>query len=141
MTTPAHEQALNLHLVLFYPPHEPRRSDPHYKFFNAAKRRMKAKGLLRCAIPGCTFPGPIELHHAKVEFALQNGVDLALFNEEYGLHLDDEGFLRYIEEEGNLEPLCPTHHRGALGVHCQPEPQWVALRVWQKGLPPPAHVG
>lgn len=137
-TTPAHNQPDTLHLVLFYPAHEPRKSDPNYRYFREAKTRMKKAGLLKCVVPGCGFPGPIELHHARVEFALQNGIDLQEFNTLYGLHLSDQEFLVYIESEGNLEPLCPTHHRGALGVHSMPEPQWVALRVWQKDLPPPA---
>lgn len=136
--TPAHEQGLDLNLTLYYPEHAPRKDDPNYKYFNAAKRRMKAKGLLVCAIKGCTQPAPIELHHSRVEFALQNGIDVEKFNELYGLHLDDTSFKVYIEEEGNLEPLCSLHHRGALGVHSMPEPQWRAFRVWRDGVEPPA---
>ncbi len=125
--------------MLFFTEHEPREQDPNYHFFNAARERMKGKGLLKCAIFGCLLTN-IELHHSLVEFALQNGVDLVKFNELYGLHLDDEGFAQFIEEEGNLEPLCMMHHRGIMGVHSLPEPQWNALRVWKDGLQPPAQV-
>ena len=135
--TEAHEQKLDIHLTLYYPEHPPRENDPHYHFFHAAHDRMKKAGLLKCAISGCTKTN-IELHHSLVEFALQNGIDLVKFNELYGMHLTDETFLQFIEEEGNLEPLCALHHRGVIGVHNLPEPQWNALRVWKEGLQPPA---
>lgn len=136
--TAAHDQFLSSRLIEHVPYHEPRETDPHYKLFNAAKRRMKRQGLLVCAIDGCTFPGPIELHHYKVEYAFQGGVDLAKFNRYYGLHLDDDAFRDYIEGEGNLEPLCPMHHRTNLGVHRMPEPLWSVLRVWKADMKPPA---
>lgn len=138
--TAAHEQPHELHTIEFYPEHEPREHDPHYRFFNAARRRLKEKGLLVCAIKSSQHSGTIELHHSLVEYALQNGVDLDKLNELYGLHLDDEAFKRWIEEEGNLEPLCTLHHRGALGVHCMTDPMWNALRVWKDELPPPSRV-
>jgi hypothetical protein len=136
----AHSQGFSLHLSLFYPDHEPREQDPHYPFFRAARRRIQAAGRLHCVIPGCHLAGAIELHHSKVEFALQNGIDVPEFNRLYGLHLDAASFLEWIEGEGNLEPLCVSHHRGALGVHCMPEPAWVAMRAWRQDLAPPARV-
>ena len=39
------------------------------------------------------------------------------------------GFKRYIEEEGNLEPLCTLHHRGQEGIHSLDEPTWNVLRT------------
>lgn len=135
----AHSEPLSLHLLCFYPEHEARASDPHYSYFRAAKRRLRAAGLLKCVVSSQQHAGQIELHHDKVEYALQNGVDLDKFNQFYGLHLaDEEAFLRFIEEEGNLEPLCTLHHRGLLGVHSLGVPQWNALRVWKDQLPPPA---
>lgn len=81
------------------------------------------------------------MHHSKVEFSLQGGVDLEKFNEAYGLHLaDDEAFRAYIEGPGNAEILCPTHHRTRLGVHELPEPLWLAIRVWRADMVPPAEV-
>ncbi len=139
--TDAHDQRTTIHLLEHIPQHEPRQSDPHYHLFNEAKRRMRAAGLLKCAIAGCTYPGPIELHHSKIEFSLQGGVDLDKFNRFYGLHLGSTAFADYIEGEGNLEPLCPTHHRTRLGVHELPEPFWQAIRVWRATLQPPAEVG
>ncbi len=139
--TDAHDQRTTVHLLEHIPQHEPREGDPHYHLFNEAKRRMKAAGLLKCAIAGCTYPGPIELHHSKIEFSLQGGVDLDKFNQFYGLHLSSTAFADYIEGEGNLEPLCSVHHRTRLGVHELPEPFWQAIRVWRADLLPPAEVG
>lgn len=139
VVTAAHDQSQTLHLIEHVPPHEPRSSDPHYAIFNQAKARMKRLGLLVCAIPGCTYTGPIELHHDKVEYAFQAGVDLDKFNEAYGLHLtDDEAFRAYIEGPGNLEPLCAVHHRCSEGIHALPGPLWGLLRVWRDGVDVPA---
>lgn len=138
--TDAHEQRTTIHLLCHYPAHDPRATDSHYHLFDAVKRRLKEEGLLKCAIDGCSFPGPIELHHDKIEYAMQGGVDLDKFNRLYGLHLDDASFKDYIESEGNLEPLCPVHHRTHMGVHALPAPLWQAVRVWKAQLPPPAEV-
>ena len=139
--TDAHDQRLTLHLLCHIPAHEPRESDPHYHLFNAAKQRLKKAGLMKCAIPDCKFPGPLELHHEKIEYSLQGGVDIDKFNELYGLHLDgDEAFRQYIESEGNLEILCAVHHRTHMGIHSLPGPLWGAIRVWKSGLQPPAEV-
>ena len=137
----AHDQKTTIHLLEHIPAHEPRESDPHYHLFNQVKARMKSAGLLKCAIFGCQYPGPIELHHSKIEFSLVGGVDLAKFNELYGLHLDDQSFQDYVESEGNLECLCSVHHRTRLGIHELPEPFWNAIRVWRGDLQPPAEVG
>lgn len=139
MTTPAHDAKLTLHLLTHVQAHEPRETDPHYALFMQAKARIEKLGLMKCAIPDCTFPGPMELHHDKVEFSEQGGVDLAKFNQYYGLHLaSDEDFKNYIEGEGNLDVLCSVHHRTYLGVHVLPGPFWNVLRVWKEGLKPPA---
>lgn len=138
--TDAHDQHETLHFLCHYPEHAPREQDPNYHLFNEARRRMKAAGLLKCVIEGCTYPGPIELHHAKIEFSLSSGVDLDKFNRLYGLHLSDEEFARYVEQEGNLEALCAVHHRTHMGVHALPGPLWAAIRVWKASLPPPAEV-
>lgn len=138
--TDAHDQRSTIHLLLHVPQHEPREADPQYAAFNEMKRRMKAAGLLVCRIPHCTLPGPIEVHHSEVEFAFQGGIDLALFNEAYGLHLDAAAFAAWVEGPGNAEPLCPVHHRGKLGVHDLPEPDWKLLRIWQTAMQPPAEV-
>lgn len=136
--TEAHDQTRTLHLVEHVPDHEARETDAHYHLFNEAKKRIKRQGLNVCAIAGCTYPGPMELHHRFVEHSLQGGVDIDKFNKLFGLHLDDEGFAQWIESPGNLEVLCPIHHRTRLGVHMIPGPEWEPLRMWKSDMAPPA---
>jgi hypothetical protein len=135
----AHDQAGSAHWIAHVPAHEPREGDPHYHLFHAAKERMRRLGLLRCAIPNCSFPGPIELHHTHVEFSLAGGVDLELASGAFGHHFEsDDDFAAWVESPGNLEPLCPVHHRTHLGVHVLPGPLWEPLRVWRADMAPPA---
>ena len=127
--TKAHEQEVQIRFIERWPAHEPREKDPHYKLFHQAKERLKRQGLLKCQVESDYHYGQIELHHDKVEFAHVNDIDLEKFNHAYGLHLTDEAFQEYVEQEGNLEPLCTLHHRGQEGVHSLPEPEWQVLRV------------
>ena len=140
--TPAHTDTLTLRLVVAFPAHEPRESDPHYAAFHAARRRLEKLGALRCWIDNADCgSGPIELHHDKVEFALANDVDVVKFDEAYGLHLKDENeFLDYINGEEGLLPLCPYHHRGHGGIHCLPMPLWNVHRYCRDGVAAPARV-
>ena len=135
--TPAHQQRLTLHLLEFFPEHEPREHDAHYAAFNAMKRRAKAAGLDKCVVCGKV---PVEWHHTLVEFAFQNGVDVAKLDTAFGLHLTEEEFADWVESPGNAEPLCVAHHRGAEAVHSLPEPIWNAVRTWRDDLPPPVQV-
>lgn len=127
--TKAHQQRVEIRFIENWPDHEPREQDPNYHLFNEAKRRLKRQGLLRCAVESDYHWGVIELHHSKVEYAHIGDIDLEKFNHAYGLHLTDEEFQQYVEQEGNLEPLCTLHHRGQEGVHSLPEPQWNVLRT------------
>lgn len=138
-TTGDDDQRQTLRLLWHYPAHEARATDPHYRVFEATRRRLRASTLWRCAVRGCTNTD-LEVHHSKVEFALQNGIDLGEFNAEYGLDLNAAQFHDFIQREGNAEVICALHHRGVLGVHVLPEPAWRALRVWKDDLPPPAIV-
>ena len=127
--TQAHESEVVIRLIERWPSHEPREQDPHYKLFHQAKARLKRQGLLVCQVQSDYHVGQIELHHNKVEFAHVHDIDLAKFNHAYGLNLTDEAFQEYVEQEGNLEPLCTLHHRGQEGVHSLPEPEWNVLRT------------
>lgn len=131
---------MSIRILEHIPSHEPRAGDKHYAAFNAARRRLKKAGLLKCVVCGSegTREQPIELHHSHVEFSFQNGVDVAKLNELYGLHLDETSFTDWINSPGNLEPLCLTHHRGLEAVHLLPEPVWNAVRIWRDDLPPVA---
>ena len=127
--TDAHHQEVTVRYIESWPAHEPRTSDPHYALFHLAKRRLKKAGLLKCNVTSDYHYGVIELHHDKVEYAHINDIDLGKFNEAYGLNLDDEQFQEYVEQEGNLEPLCTLHHRGQEGIHSLPTPTWNVLRT------------
>ena len=127
--TPAHDENVDIRFIERWPEHEPRAKDPYYKYFNQAKARMKKLGLYKCNVPSQYHYGQLEAHHVKVEFAHLNDVDVDKFNQAYGLHLDDDAFKKYVEEEGNLEILCVLHHRGQEGIHSLPDPEWNLLRI------------
>ena len=140
---PDHIQKETIHLLKTIPDHEPREGDPHYKIFNQTRDRMEKQGLLKCWIgDGTCSAGPIELHHSKVEFCFQNGVDLTKFEERFPEFVGktDEEFKAWIEGPGNLLGLCKKHHTGELGIHRIPYPDWEPLSFWQDGLVPPAKV-
>ncbi|ORV92837.1 hypothetical protein AWC11_07390 [Mycobacterium interjectum] len=61
--------------------------------------------------------GPLELHHAHVEFALQNGIDLKWLEADYPGISDPDSVGVWVESAANLEWLCRFHHRGHGGVH------------------------
>jgi hypothetical protein len=118
-----------------YPEHPARQDDPHYVDFNAYHRehRATARCLLgeRLGFDSCADaqgdPCPVadshatqaglELHHAHVEFSLQNGIDLALLEKDYPGISDPNSVGAWVESGANLEFLCAKHHRGPGGVH------------------------
>lgn len=120
--TDAHDQAETHRYAIHYPPHPARTDDPHYKDFEAYRRKTQAVaqcavGLHRGDFSECTADKPLELHHAHVEFALQNGVDLAWLEKDYpGVSNPDE-VGAWVESGANLTVLCVGHHRGHGGVH------------------------
>ena len=122
LETPAHDQGVTHHYVVHYPHHEPREHDPHYKDFNAYRRRTKAAAV--CAIGAhrndfseCSLSKPLELHHAHIEFSLQNGVDLKWLEADYPGVSDPSIVGAWVESAENLMWLCEAHHRGADGIH------------------------
>lgn len=139
MTTPAHQQAMTLHVVASIPEHDPREGDPAYHLFNDAKRRLKRQGLWRCIFNDSYCAGQPELHHEWLEFSQINASDPAKVSAALGLHLsDDRDFQAWAESPGNLEVLCVNHHRTALGVHVLPGPLWNANRFRKAGVEPAA---
>src|SRR5690348_18311380 len=88
--TAAHTQSVTHAYTVRYPDHAPRKSDPHYADFRAYKKKRRANGTYYCDfavqhrngdVSECQ--GQVECHHAHIEFALQNGVDLALLEKDY----------------------------------------------------------
>ena len=118
--TNAHDQKISNSYVVHYPPHEPRENDPHYKDFNAYRKRTKDTAV--CAIGGARkdfseCDGGLELHHAHIEFSLQNGVDLKWLEIDYPGISNPEEVGAWIESAQNLEWICEKHHRGVGGIH------------------------
>lgn len=130
-TVAAHIQAHTSHYEVHYPEHGSRPGDPHYKDFDHFHRTTKndpeiyqcAVGKRRGDFSDCTLVDaegkhiPLELHHTHIEWALQNGVDLGLLENQYpGISNADE-LGAWTESAANLEWLCQFHHRGHGGAH------------------------
>jgi len=121
----AHEQISTHSYLVHYPEHPARRDDPHYVDFNHIHAAWKKDpDLWQCAIgkhrndfSECSLDKPLELHHAHVEFSLQNGVDLAWLEADYPGVSDPATVGAWVETAANLVVLCVNHHRGAGGVH------------------------
>jgi hypothetical protein len=106
---PAHSQKITHSYTLFYPPHPARQEDPHYRDFEAYRRRTKdtaqcVVGVHRVDFSECH--GELELHHAHVEFSLQNGVDLAWLEKDYPGISDPDKVGAWVESADNLQWLC-----------------------------------
>lgn len=122
---PAHDQKTTHTYVVHFPAHEPREDDPHAADFREYKRRRKEDGTYHCDFAvqhrdgdftECDLTKPLEAHHTHVEFALQNGVDIALLEADFeGISQHDIG--AWIDSDANLTLLCVFHHRGHGGVH------------------------
>ncbi|MGH2870433.1 MAG: hypothetical protein ACRDNK_23050 [Solirubrobacteraceae bacterium] len=120
--TDAHTQKVTHSYVISYPAHEPRADDPHYRDFNEYRRRTKATAKCVYAVQTgdgseCDHEHPLELHHCHIEFALQNGVDLARLERVYPGVSDPDKVGAWVESAANLEWRCRWHHRGHGGVH------------------------
>jgi hypothetical protein len=118
--TPAHDQAFSHSYLVHYPAHPPRKSDPHYRDFEAYRKSHVKTA--KCAIGEhrndySECQGGLELHHAHVEFSLQNGVDLKWLEVDYPGISDPNTVGSWVESGENLIFLCEGHHRGAGGVH------------------------
>lgn len=75
----------------------------------------------------------MELHHAHVEFALQNSVDLAWLEKDYpGVSNPDE-VGAWVESGANFVWLCVAHHRGHSGAHVASASDWEAVK-YVRGL-------
>lgn len=138
---PAHDEAETRHYTMHYPAHPARTSDPHYKDFNAIHRAWKndpdkwqcAIGKHRGDFSECDTSKPLELHHAHVEFSLQNGVDLHWLEVDYPGISDPNSVGAWVESANNLLVLCAFHHRGHGGVHVASASDYEAEK-YVKGL-------
>jgi hypothetical protein len=131
-----HRQKISRTYYIAYPAHAPRTSDVHYKDFEHYRRKTHATA--KCAVgehrndfSECS--GELELHHSHVEFALQNGVDLAWLEVDYPGISDPDSVGAWVESAANLTWLCLRHHRSDLGVHVLSSSDWQAAH-YIKGL-------
>lgn len=145
VVTSAHDQLVTHRYLIRYPAHEPRRSDPHYIDFDHYHRRTRhtarcqmgerlgysecrdAKGQPAPAPTGGPQPG-LELHHAHIEFALQNAVNLELLEKDYPGVSNRDQVGAWVESAANFMWLCAWHHRGAGGIHSATASDWEAER-------------
>lgn len=124
---PAHIQRVTHSYFVHYPDHEPRAGDPNYADFHHWREATKATA--RCVVgqhrddySDC-FPGPknwpigLEVHHSHIEFAIQNGIDLAWLEKDYPGVSNMSEVGKWVESAANLEWRCVRHHRGVGGVH------------------------
>lgn len=134
--TDAHTGAVTHHYTMHYPAHPARKDDPHYKDFNAFRKRTKDTA--QCSIGAhrndfSECGGGLELHHAHIEFSLQNGVDLAWLEKDYPGVSDPDSVGAWVESAANLVWLCEFHHRGHGGVHVASASDYEAEK-YVKGL-------
>jgi hypothetical protein len=105
---------------MHFPAHPVRESDPHYADFEAYRRRTKDTAVCEFALEigdASECVGGLELHHAHIEFSLQNGVDLARLERRYPGISDPTQIGAWVESADNLIWYCAYHHRGHGGVH------------------------
>lgn len=117
----AHSQAMTKRYTIAFPEHPARKDDPHYKDFNHYRKTHVDTAVCHFAERrgGDTTEcgGGLELHHAHVEFSMQNGVDLKFLEKDYpGISNPDE-VGAWVESGDNFVFLCEKHHRGHGGVH------------------------
>ena len=139
----AHDQTESHKYVVHFPPHPARKNDPHYVDFDHYHRTHRATA--RCYIgerigfgdcrdaQGHPCPPPaggeqpgLELHHAHVEFSLQNGIELAALERDFPGISDATTVGAWVESDVNFRWLCCFHHRGAGGAHTAAHADWEA---------------
>jgi hypothetical protein len=142
-TVPAHSAPQTHHYTIHYPPHPARNTDPHYvdfehyhKLHRASARCyvgerigfdqcLDAQGNL-CAIDVTGEMSGLELHHAHVEFSLQNGIDLKALEKDFPGISDATTVGAWVESDANFRWLCTFHHRAAGGAHTASHSDWEA---------------
>lgn len=134
----AHLQRITHAYTMHYPAHPPRDQDPHKADFDEYKRRRRANGTFYCDFAHmyradsseCVLTSPLECHHSIIEYALQNGVDLARLEKFYP-GVSRMGVGKWIDSAANLMILCSWHHRGHGGVHVASASDWEAYKFIQ----------
>jgi len=121
----AHVSKVTHNYTVRFPEHPARENDPHYIDFNHIHTAWKKDpdkwqcfiGKHRGDFSECDLVHPLELHHAHVEFSLQNGIELAWLEKDYPGISDPDKLGAWVESADNLMVLCQFHHRGHGGAH------------------------
>ena len=140
----AHTQSEAHHYIMHFPEHPARTNDPHYVDFNHYHKThrktarcwigehigfqdCKDAKMQPCPPPenGGQQPG-LELHHAYVEFSLQNGIDLSALEKDFPGISNTTDVGAWVESDTNFRWLCAWHHRGAAGAHTASHSDWTA---------------
>ena len=122
---PAHSAAQTHHYTVHFPEHPARTSDPHYVDFHHYHEQHRKTA--RCYVgqrigysdcrdaQGVPTPAPedataeqdgLELHHAFVEFSLQNGIDLKALEVDFPGISDPTKLGEWVESDQNFRWLC-----------------------------------
>lgn len=142
-SVPAHSAKQSHSYVVHFPEHPARKDDPHYVDFNhyhtlhrptarcfigekiGFDECLDAQGSL-CVIDANGVMSGLELHHAYVEFSLQNGIDLAALEKDFPGISDPSQVGAWVESDVNFRWLCVFHHRAAGGAHTSSHSDWTA---------------
>ncbi len=139
----AHDGKQGHTYIVHFPAHPARTGDPHYVDFDHYHRKFRATARCyvgeRIGFGGCRDEhgtdvtvddsgqmSGMELHHAHVEFSLQNGVDLAALEKDYPGISDPTQVGAWVETDANFRWLCVFHHRAAGGAHTASHSDWEA---------------
>ena len=152
----AHSAPQTHHYVVHFPPHPARTADPHYVDFNHYHQlhRQTARcyvgeriGFDECLdAQGNPTPAPddpsaeqagLELHHAFVEFSLQQGIDLAALEKDFPGISSTTDVGAWVESDANFRWLCVFHHRGPGGAHTASHSDWSAEQYVRNLIAPP----
>jgi len=136
VTTPEHDQKVTHSYTVHYPEHSPRESDKNYVDFEHYRRKTHATAQCAMGVERGDFSecaGGLELHHAHIEFALQNSVDLERLEHHYPGVSDPTAVGAWVESAENLMWLCAKCHRGHGGVHVASSSDYEASK-FVKGL-------
>lgn len=131
----AHGQSRTLEETVWYPDHDPRRASAEYERVHHHLVYELDEPCWICGVRQSQLPAGehMETHHWHVEWALANSLDPAKIIEDFpDIGTADNDHLRaWLDSEGNMLVLCPTHHRhGLYGIHSITYPPWVTQR-WQ----------
>jgi hypothetical protein len=117
---------------VLYPPHDPRKASAEYKRVHKHLVYALDEPCWICGIRHSTG-GAMETHHAHVEWAAANGIDLQLIVRDFPSLTNRSALRHWLDSEGNMLVLCDRHHRGSrTGIHSITYPAWLLQRYQGK---------